>query len=94
MLLLATIIMLLIRVLIYCLLARSVLSWIVYSGYQYNRNSSILMKIYNVLSAVTEPLVGPIRRYLSRFNTGAFDFAPLAAMILLMILQRIVQWVL
>ncbi|MDR3304565.1 MAG: YggT family protein [Clostridiales Family XIII bacterium] len=77
------------EVLIAMLFIRSVLSWVVYSGNQYNRNSSIFTKIYDLFGVFTEPVVAPVRRFLSRFNTGPFDFAPLAAMILIIIVERI-----
>ncbi|MDR1816423.1 MAG: YggT family protein [Clostridiales Family XIII bacterium] len=83
------------NILVLCLLIRSVLSWIVYSGNQYGRYSqSPFVRIYNILGAVTEPIVSPVRRFLSRFNTGPFDFAPLGAMILILIVRRILVWLL
>ena len=75
------------NVFIIILLARSVLSWVVYSGY---RRYPQLGRLYNVLCGITEPVVAPVRRLLSRFvNTGSIDFAPLATFFIIIIASRI-----
>ena len=75
------------NILIYVLIARSFLSWIVYSGNQYN---SKLHQIYNVLGQITEPLVSPVRRLMSRFvRTGPMDFAPIVTFFIILIVRRI-----
>jgi YggT family protein len=83
----ATVVSWVCNILTFILVARSILSWIVYSGNQYNRT---LHKIYNVLGTITEPIVAPVRRLLERFvRTGPVDFAPMAAFILILIVRRI-----
>jgi uncharacterized protein YggT (Ycf19 family) len=75
------------NVLIFMLLARSVLSWIVYSGNQYNPT---LGRIFQFLTSVTEPVVAPVRRLISRFfNTRSVDFAPVVTFFIIIIVQRI-----
>ena len=92
MILLANIVSIICRVLIYALLARSILSWIVYAG---NQRNHTLMNIYNFIGLITEPLVTPVRKLMSRMmNTGPMDFAPLATMILLVIIRNILVFVL
>jgi len=77
------------NILIILLLVRSVLSWIVYSGYR-NRYNYTLGRIFRILTALTEPLVAPVRRFISRFvNTGPIDFAPLATFFIIIIVSRI-----
>ncbi|MDR0874644.1 MAG: YggT family protein [Clostridiales Family XIII bacterium] len=84
----ATVVSWVCNILTLILVVRSVLSWIVYSGNQYNRT---LHRIYDVLGQITEPLVAPVRRLLSRFvRTGPIDFAPMATFILIIIVRRIV----
>lgn len=46
--------------------------------------------IYQFLVALTEPIIGPIRRLLP-VQTMGMDFSPLIAIILLDILSRLVQ---
>ncbi|GHU66794.1 YggT family protein [Clostridia bacterium] len=69
------------------LIARSILSWIVYSGYQYNRT---LHQIYDVLGKITEPIVAPVRRLINRFvRPGSIDFAPMATFLIILIVENI-----
>jgi len=80
------------QVLIIVLIARTVLSWIVFYGRQFN---TPLGRIYNVLSAITEPIVAPVRKLISRFiNTGPIDIAPLATFFIIMIISRVLTAVL
>lgn len=85
--LLAQIITWVCNILVFILIIRSVLSWIVYSGYQYN---STLHRVYDVLGAITEPIVSPVRRLLSRyFRMGPVDFAPVVTFFIILILRRV-----
>jgi len=80
------------NILIFVLIARSILSWLVYYGRQYN---TPLGRIFQFLTALTEPLVAPVRRFISRFiNTGPIDFAPLATFFIIMIISRILTAIL
>ena len=80
------------QILIIILIARAVLSWVVIYGRQFN---SPLGRIYHILSAITEPIVAPVRRLISRFiNTGPIDIAPLATFIIIMIIRVILTAIL
>jgi len=80
------------QVLIIVLIARAILSWIVFYGRQFN---TPIGRIYNILSAITEPLVAPVRRLISRFiNTGPVDIAPLATFLIIMIISRVLTAIL
>lgn len=46
--------------------------------------------IYQLLEAITEPFIGPIRRILPRSSMG-IDFSPLLAIILLNILSNLIN---
>ena len=59
------------------LLVRCIFSW-----FPMNPNG-ILGKIYALTIRLTEPVVEPCRRLLSRFNTGVFDFSVLLAFFLI-----------
>ncbi len=82
---------LLCRVVIYMLLGRAILSWFI-NPYTANPNS-FLYKLYGLLTSLTEPLVRPARRIMSRFNTGPVDFSLFLAIIFIMVLQRVVIWI-
>ena len=49
----------------------------------------ILISINPLVSQVTEPVLGPIRRSLPTF--GGLDFSPMAVLIILILLRRVVD---
>ena len=59
------------------LLVRCIFSWFPVNPY------STLGKIYGLTIRLTEPVVEPCRRLLSRYNTGVFDFSVLLAFFLI-----------
>ena len=64
--------------LIFAIIARALASWFV----QDPANPIVAM-----LNDITEPIVGPVRRFMP--NTGMIDFSPLVALILLQILRSV-----
>ena len=64
--------------LIFAIIARALASWFV----QDPGNPIVAM-----LNDITEPIVGPIRRFMP--STGMIDFSPLVALILLQILRQV-----
>ena len=80
------------NILIILILGRSVLSWIIYGGARYNQT---LNRIYEILTRITEPIISPVRRLLSRFiNTGPLDLAPLLTFFIIIIVSRILVTIL
>ncbi len=70
--------------------ARVILTFIIpLSG---GRPHPILVTINTMVFQVTEPVLGPIRRSLPSF--GGFDFSPMAVLIILILLRRVVDSVL
>ena len=61
------------------ILARVILSWFPNVSY----NNPLVQFVY----AVTEPIMSPIRRVMP--NTGMFDFTPMVAIIVIVIVQNI-----
>ena len=49
----------------------------------------IVLTINAFVNQVTEPILGPIRRSLPSF--GGFDFSPMAVLIILILLRRVVD---
>jgi len=91
-LILAQIVYWICQILIIILIARAILSWFVFYGRRYN---TPIGRIYSILSAITEPIVAPVRKLISRFiNTGPVDIAPLAAFLIIMIISRVLTAVL
>jgi len=68
------------------LLARIILGFVVqYMTMQGNSPPEALLKIYEVVFGITEPVLGPIRRMLPQ--TGMIDFSPLVVMVILVVIQ-------
>ncbi len=63
------------EILVMALVIRAILSWF---ARDYN---SPLGRAYATIIKFTEPFVMPFRNFLSRFNTGMFDFSLLFAML-------------
>ena len=76
-----TFIRILAQILWVALLARVVMSW-------FNIDeSSPFYPIANIAHQITEPILAPIRRMLPK--TGMFDFSPIVAFILVIMVQRL-----
>lgn len=71
------------RILILLLCGRAILSWFARDPY------SPLGKLYMISIQLTEPIVAPCRRFLSRWNTGVIDFSVLLAFFLVEICENI-----
>lgn len=72
------------QILIFILIARALLSWFAQNPY------SQVRRWYDLTVRLTEPVVAPCRKLLSRFNTGMFDFSVLLAFFLIEIVARII----
>ena len=48
-----------------------------------------LVRLYDVVFGLTEPVLGPIRRMLPQ--TGMIDFSPLVVMVILVVIQYAVR---
>jgi YggT family protein len=67
--------------------ARVILTFLVpMSG---NNPHPVLVTINTLVNQVTEPVLGPIRRSLPSF--GGLDFSPMAVLIILILLRRVVD---
>ena len=72
-------------ILIFAIVARSILSFIVpMSG---GRPHPMLVSINMLIIQITDPILAPIRRVLPTF--GVLDLSPMAAIILLIVIQRV-----
>ncbi|MBC2577637.1 YggT family protein [Peptostreptococcus russellii] len=72
----------LINIIVWVIIAKSILSW--FPGAQDS-------KLYTVLDDFTEPVEGPIRRIFGKYMSGPFDFTPMIAIIFLMIIGGLVS---
>lgn len=67
------------------ILARMVLGLIVQFMGMHGGAADIIVKLYDVIFSVTEPVLAPIRRMLPQ--TGMIDFSPLVLIIILAVIQ-------
>jgi len=74
------------QIVIWTLLARAIMSWFV-NPYKMGVNHP-LVKLYSFICQVTEPLLKPARKLMSRFNTGVIDLSLFVTVIFIYILQR------
>ncbi|MBR62276.1 MAG: YggT family protein [Dehalococcoidia bacterium] len=65
------------------IIARVILSWVKLSP-----TNPITIIVYGV----SEPMLKPVRRLLP--NTGGLDFSPIVVIILIMVVQRLLNWIL
>ncbi|MGI6731394.1 MAG: YggT family protein [Anaerovoracaceae bacterium] len=74
-----------VRILIYLIVARAIMSWFVRNPY------GTLYRIYTVILQLTEPILQPFRRIISRFGwNGPIDFSPILAFIGLEVIRSVV----
>jgi len=77
----------LINLYMYVVLAAVILSLLIHFNVV-NTYNPFVRTLWQALSAVTEPLLGPIRRMLP--NTGGLDFSPIVLWLALMFVQQVV----
>ncbi len=73
----------LINILIFIIVARAILSFIL--PMMGARPHPTLVSVHNLLVQITEPILGPIRRVLPTF--GMFDFSPFVVIIVLSVIS-------
>ena len=85
-----TIINMILDLYIFVIIAMVIMSWLI--GFNViNRHNQIVDMIWRTLTALTEPLLGPIRRALP--NMGGLDLSPLVLLFGIYFLQMMNQWI-
>ncbi|MGV8838811.1 MAG: YggT family protein [Bauldia sp.] len=82
----------LLQLYIYVLIASAIFSWLYAFGVVNSRNQFVAA-IGQFLYVVTEPLLRPIRNFLSRLfggNTGGIDFSPIVLILIIIFIQSVV----
>ena len=70
------------------IIASAVMSWLVAFNVVNIRND-LVRSIWNMLNAVTEPALRPIRRYLP--NTGGVDISPVVLFLVILLIERVIE---
>jgi YggT family protein len=72
----------------YVIIAAVILSWLVAFN-AVNRHNDVVRSIWNLVTALTEPLMRPIRGTVP--NLGGIDISPLILLLLIFLLERIIE---
>ena len=70
------------------IIASAVMSWLVAFNVVNIRND-VVRSIWNMLNALTEPALRPIRRFMP--NTGGVDISPVVLFLLIQLIELIIQ---
>jgi YggT family protein len=73
---------------IYVIIAAAILSWLVAFNV-INRHNDVVRAIWNLLTALTEPLFRPIRGMVP--NLGGIDISPLILLLLIWFLEDVIE---
>lgn len=76
---------LLLRVLMYIIIAQAILSWLVAFNV-INTHNDFVRSFLRALDRLTEPLYRPIRRILPDF--GGIDFSPMVVLLIIIIIKN------
>ena len=71
---------------IWCIILSSILSWLI-AFKVVNTSNQFVYMIGNFLHKITDPLLGPIRRFLP--NLGGIDISPIILILLLIFLKNL-----
>ena len=78
---------LIIKIFTYAIFARVILTFVI--PMVGGRPHPVLITVITLVNQVTEPILGPVRRSLPSF--GGFDFSPMAVLIILLLLHKVVD---
>ena len=83
------VILLILQLYIYVVFAAVVMSWLLAFNIV-NYGNNIVRAIWNAVTALTEPLLGRIRRILP--NTGTIDLSPIVLLLGIFFLERVIVY--
>ena len=72
---------------VYVIIAAAILSWLVAFNVV-NRYNDVVRSIWNLVTALTEPLLRPIREIP---NFGGIDISPIILLLLIFFIQRVIE---
>ena len=81
------VILLVLQLYIYVLFAAVIMSWLLAFNIV-NYGNTIVRAIWNALTALTEPVLAPIRRIMP--NTGTIDLSPIVLLLGIFFLERVI----
>jgi YggT family protein len=82
------VVLIVLQLYVYVIIAAAILSWLVAFNVV-NRYNDLVRSIWNLVTALTEPLLRPIRGAIP--NLGGIDISPVILLLLIFFLQRVIE---
>lgn len=83
------VILLVLQLYIYVLFAAVIMSWLLAFNIV-NYSNNVVRAIWNALTGLTEPLLGPIRRIMP--NLGTIDISPIILLLIIFFIERVIVY--
>ncbi len=82
------VVLIVLQLYVYVIIASAILSWLVAFNV-INRYNDFVRSIWNLVTALTEPLLKPIRGVIPNF--GGIDISPVILLLLIFFIQRVIE---
>jgi YggT family protein len=82
------VVLIVLQLYVYVIIAAAILSWLVAFNVV-NRYNDFVRSIWNLVTALTEPLLAPIRNVIP--NLGGIDISPVILLLLIFFIQRVIE---
>jgi YggT family protein len=82
------VVLIVLQLYVYVIIASAILSWLVAFNVV-NRYNDFVRSIWNLVTALTEPLLKPIRGIIPNF--GGIDISPVILLLLIFFIQRVIE---
>jgi len=82
------VILVVLQLYVYVIIAAAILSWLVAFNVV-NRYNDFVRSIWNLVTALTEPLLRPIRGMIP--NLGCIDISPVILLLFIFFLERVIE---
>jgi YggT family protein len=82
------VVLIVLQLYVYVIIASAILSWLVAFNVV-NRYNDLVRSIWNLVTALTEPLLKPIRGVIPNF--GGIDISPVILLLLIFFIQRVIE---
>jgi YggT family protein len=82
------VVLIVLQLYVYVIIASAILSWLVAFNVV-NRYNDLVRSIWNLVTALTEPLLRPIRNAIP--NLGGIDISPVVLLLLIFFIQRVIE---
>ncbi|HUB63687.1 MAG TPA: YggT family protein [Methylocella sp.] len=82
------VVLIVLQLYVYVIIAAAILSWLIAFNVV-NRYNDVVRSIWNLVTALTEPLLRPIRNVIP--NLGGIDISPVILLLLIFFVQRVIE---